>query len=100
MTKKGIIKALYITLRHLSEIQEVLDLTTKDDDNMALDKTVTDLLAAIDTATTSIADRIARLVAQAAAAGALTPEAQAAFQVEVDKLNALGKDPVVLGVKP
>lgn len=47
------------------------------------------VLAAIDAATTRIAERIQALID----ASDLSSEEKAAFTVEIDKLNALGSDP-------
>lgn len=54
-----------------------------------IDPKVAALIAEFDAATNAIAARIQRLID----AGGLTAESQAAFQSEVDKLNALGADP-------
>lgn len=94
-TKKKLLADLYKQLHRLLNIQEILDSTIKEEDNMALDQSVQDVLTAVDTATSAIAARISRLVA--ANSGALSAEAKAAFQVEIDKLNELGKDPVIPG---
>lgn len=51
--------------------------------------TVDEVLAAIDAATNAIAARIQQLLS---GVGNLTTAQQAAFQVEIDKLTALGKE--------
>lgn len=88
---KELLKQLYKSLHKLLEIQESLDLIIKDENTMALAQSVQDVLKAVDDASNAIAARIQELLGQVAAAGELTPEAKAAFQVEIDKLNALGK---------
>lgn len=52
--------------------------------------TIAEVLAKIDAATSAIADRIQKLVDNT---DNLTPEQTAAFQTEIDKLDAMGKDP-------
>lgn len=90
---KELLKGLYRSLHKLLEIQESLDLIIKDENAMALAQSVQEVLKAIDDASNAIGARIQELLAQVAAAGELTPETKAAFQVEIDKLNALGKTP-------
>lgn len=82
-----LLAALFKQLHKLLDIEERLISKTKEQQNM--DQTLTDLIAAFDAATDRIAARIAKLIAQ----GDLSPAAKTALQAEVDKLNALGKDP-------
>ena len=58
---------------------------------MAVSKAVQDILDAVDAATNAIAARIQALIDSSG----LSADEKAAFAVEVDKLNALGKSEVI-----
>lgn len=62
---------------------------------MSVDVTITEVIKKIDDATNAIAARIQKLIDAATTAGSVSAaEIVAALQPEVDKLTALGADPV------
>jgi len=78
-----------IQLRILTATQAIDRLTLEDKD-MAVSDQVAQIISQFDVATDAIASRIQRLINSS---GTLSADDKAAFQAEVDKLTALGKDP-------
>lgn|SRR5678816_89170 len=85
------LKILHNIQRNLLRANQDLDIFESEDKDLPISDDVAAVLAAVDTATTAIADRIARLIAKSG----LSVEEKAAFQVEIDKLIAMGKDDVI-----
>src|SRR5438046_10713450 len=90
MTRLDQLKLEYKIKHRLLDIELAvyLQTLTEEEKNMAVSADTQQLIQSFDTATSAIADRIQRLVAQTG----LSADDKAAFQTEIDKLNALGKD--------
>ena len=85
------LKILHRVQQNLLRVNQNLDLLESKETDLPISDDVAAVLAAVDTATTAIADRIARLLAKTG----LSAEEKAAFQVEIDKLTAMGKDDAI-----
>jgi len=91
MTKLEMYKRLHKIQHRLLDIQQLLNLHNLEGADMAVSKAVQDILDAVDAATNAIAARIQALIDSSG----LSADEKAAFAVEVDKLNALGKSEVI-----
>lgn len=81
--------------RALLLADQSLDLLQLEEAHMSVDVTITEVIKKIDDATNAIAARIQKLIDAATTAGSVSAaEIVAALQPEVDKLTALGADPV------
>lgn len=92
MTKLELLLAeqrIALSLLKIQQTLDISDLIKSGEQNMPVSIDAAALISAFDVATDAIAARIAKLVASQTG---LSADDKAAFQAEVDKLTALGKD--------
>ena len=96
MTNLQALDILHRIQQNLLTAEQKLNLLDiKGAEQMGISPTVADIIKAVDDASNKIAARIAALVANSG----LTADEKAAFQAEVDKLNALGSDGSAASIK-
>lgn len=91
MTNLEVLKIAHRIQSRMLGISQALDIKELENPNMAVNPQVADLITKFDNATDAIASRIQRIVSNVNPP--LSAEDTAAFQAEIDKLNALGQDP-------
>lgn len=77
-------------LLHIKQLLDYADLRQKGEQDMAVSSDTAALINEFDVATDAVAARISKLVA---AQTGLSADDKAAFQSEINKLTAMGKDP-------
>jgi hypothetical protein len=93
MTNREALQLLHITQRTVLFMAQQLDILELKEKHVALDPTVAKAIAALDTATTAVANRLQKLVDQANQQGSVSAaEIVAALQPEINRLTDLGAD--------